>query len=147
MQFSFVVPGEPKGKARARTFYDYKHGITVSKTPEGTALYENLVKMCWQRASGNYRFQDGAQLHIGIQAYYGIPKRTPKKYLPFMLSGLIRPVKTPDVDNIAKIVLDALNKLAYKDDSSIVLLTVEKFYSDKPLVKVTIGEMEVPQNE
>ena len=37
-----------------------------------------------------------------------------------MLEWEIRPTKRPDLDNIAKAVLDALNGLAYQDDSQIV---------------------------
>ena len=33
----------------------------------------------------------------------------------------------PDVDNIAKAVLDALNGIAYDDDSQVVELTVKKW--------------------
>ena len=39
----FTVPGAPKGKARARTVRS-KGGGTFSYTPEGTMLYENLIK-------------------------------------------------------------------------------------------------------
>lgn len=63
-----------------------------------------------------------------------------------MLLGLIRPTKKPDIDNITKAVLDALNKVAYKDDAAIVQFSVEKFYSDNPRVEVTIGEWEAPGN-
>ncbi len=55
-----------------------------------------------------------------------------------MLDGHIRPTKTPDADNIAKSVLDALNKVAYKDDSCVVDLIVEKWYSENPRVEVYI---------
>ena len=34
-----------------------------------------------------------------------------------MLSGEIVPTKKPDIDNIAKVILDGLNKLAFKDDN------------------------------
>lgn len=58
--------------------------------------------------------------------------------------GLIRPTKKPDIDNITKAILDALNKVAYKDDSAIVRFSIEKYYSDSPRVEVTIGEWEAP---
>lgn len=47
MQVKFSIPGEPKGKARARTWQDQKTGRSVTKTPEGTVMYENLVKLCY----------------------------------------------------------------------------------------------------
>ena len=42
-----------------------------------------------------------------------------------------------DADNLAKAILDALNGLAYKDDSQIVRLTVEK-YQDKVNQRVEV---------
>jgi Holliday junction resolvase RusA-like endonuclease len=60
-----------------------------------------------------------------------------------MIDGTIKPVKKPDLDNIAKICLDALNKLAFDDDSQIVALRVEKHYSEEPRVEIEITEREV----
>lgn len=48
------------------------------------------------------------------------------------------PNKKTDCDNIAKIICDALNRVAYKDDSQIVKLNVMKEYVETPSVKVRI---------
>ena len=55
-----------------------------------------------------------------------------------MADGKIRPTKKPDADNIMKAVADALNGIAYKDDSQIVNVTIAKWYSDTPRVEVAI---------
>jgi Holliday junction resolvase RusA-like endonuclease len=73
-----------------------------------------------------------------IQAFFSIPKSTSKTKREKMLSGEIRPTKKPDWDNIGKVVCDALNKLAYGDDSGIVDGRVQKFYSDEPRVEVEL---------
>ena len=57
-----------------------------------------------------------------------------------MLEGNISPVKKPDIDNIAKIILDSLNKLAFKDDNQITKLCVEKIYSEEERVHILIEE-------
>lgn len=75
-----------------------------------------------------------------ITAYYGIPKSASKRTRADMLSRYIRPAKKPDLDNVAKIVLDSLNGLAYKDDAAVVELVVEKFYSETPRVEVRLVE-------
>ena len=41
------------------------------------------------------------------------------------------PLKTPDADNCAKIVLDSLNSIAYRDDSQIVSLIVVKRWTEE----------------
>ena len=51
-----------------------------------------------------------------------------------------RPCKRPDIDNIAKIVLDAMNKLAYYDDVQVINLHVKKVYSSVAGVDVTIRQ-------
>jgi len=51
-------------------------------------------------------------------------------------------VKKPDADNIIKIIADALNGLAYKDDCQIVRLEFEKFYALTPRVEIWIRERE-----
>ncbi len=55
-----------------------------------------------------------------IKAYYRIPKSDSKNKRQLKLDGKIRPNKKPDVDNIIKAVLDALNGVAYTDDAAIV---------------------------
>ena len=59
-----------------------------------------------------------------------------------MLDGLIRPTKKPDWDNIGKVVCDALNGIAYRDDAQIVDSMVRKFYGEVPRVVVIIREYE-----
>ncbi len=52
----------------------------------------------------------------------------------------LSPTKKPDIDNIAKVVLDALNKIAFKDDNLVSRINVEKIYSEKPRIDVKISE-------
>ena len=52
------------------------------------------------------------------------------------------PLKKPDVDNVAKIILDALNGIAYRDDKQVVELYVKKSYAGESGVGVTISEVE-----
>ena len=80
-------------------------------------------------------------LSVEINCYFGIPKSTSKKNKLLMLSHTIRPIKKPDLDNIAKICLDALNSLAYKDDSQVVDLIISKWHSNEPRVCIQITEV------
>jgi Holliday junction resolvase RusA-like endonuclease len=54
------------------------------------------------------------------------------------------PVKKPDADNIAKIICDALNGIAYRDDTQIISLKVLKIYDKGSGVQVKIKEFELP---
>ena len=55
--------------------------------------------------------------------------------------GMIKPTKKPDCDNIAKIVLDSLNGIAFMDDKQVVNLVVTKNYDSIPCVEVDIKEI------
>ena len=135
MTKSFYVLGEPKGKARARVtrFGTY--------TPEATVMYENLVKIEYRRQCADYRFGDNQPLRLKVTAEFGIPAGTSKTKRAQMMNGTIRPIKRPDWDNVGKIVSDALNKVAYRDDSQVVESIVNKYYSDHPKVSVTISAL------
>lgn len=60
-----------------------------------------------------------------------------------MLNGELLPAKKPDIDNIAKAVLDALNSVAYRDDTQIVELQIRKQYSEKPRLEICMEELKV----
>ena len=140
MKEYFEVPGEPKGKARARTFYNPKLGRTQSITPKDTVLYENLVKHCFLESCKSKYFSK-EPLEVYITAFFPIPKSTSKKNRALMLEDKLLPTKKPDSDNIAKVICDALNGVAYADDTQIVKLVVNKRYTaEEPKVIVYIDQ-------
>lgn len=55
-----------------------------------------------------------------------------------MRDGEILPQKKPDIDNVVKIIMDALNGAAYKDDKQVVSVFASKFYDDDPKVIVEV---------
>ena len=138
MRANFCILGEPQGKGRPR--FSTVCGHVKPRTPEETVLYENLVKTEYRRQTHELRFPDDAMLDVRVIAYYSIPKSVSKKKRQAMLDHKIRPTKKPDFDNIGKVICDALNEIAYRDDAQIVDAQVRKFYSDRPRVVVTIME-------
>ena len=131
-----IIPGEPCAKQRPRTT---KQGHTY--TPQKTVNYETLVRELY--ILQNFRQQLEGELVMTVRAYFTIPKSASKKKAADMVGGRIRPTKRPDWDNVGKIISDALNGLAYHDDSQIVTATVEKWYSAEPRVEVEIQEIGV----
>lgn len=118
-----VVEGKIKGKARPR--FNTKTGRAF--TTKDTMTYENLVKRCYQEQCG--KWFNGA-IRARIRVYYKIPKSYTKKRVQGIREGLERPTKTPDVDNIEKIIFDSLNGIAYEDDKQIAHSSVEKFWTE-----------------
>ena len=83
-------------------------------------------------AAGEQRFPDEAYIKVRIQAFYEVPKSCSKVRRTAMLNGELLPAKKPDIDNVVKAVLDALNKVAYRDDNQVVELQIRKQYSERP---------------
>ena len=135
MKYEFEVPGKITGKGRPRV-----NTITCSAyTPTKTKEYEDLVKQYFIIKYRCAKPLEG-RISVNIKAYFVIPKNTSKAQIENMLAGNISPTKKPDIDNIAKIILDSLNKLAFKDDNQIKKLCVEKEYSKEEKILVLIEE-------
>lgn len=138
-QIIFVVPGEPVGKGRPR-FYRRGNGVGTY-TPDKTIEYEARIQHAFVRGviSGNCpTFPEGVPLRMEIMAVFGIPKSASKIKTKNMQEATIRPTKKPDADNIAKIVADALNGIAYKDDTQLVEIEVRKVYGEQPRITVNL---------
>lgn len=133
----FTVYGKPVAKGRPR--FSNRGGFVRSYTPENTINYENLVKLSYQTQVGNKKL-DG-MIYAEIIAYFPIPKSTSKKNAELMRNYEIMHTKKPDCDNLAKSILDALNGIAYDDDSQVCSLLVSKFYGDVARVEIELGEI------
>ena len=116
-----ILTGKPKGKQRPR-FY---RGRAV--TPKDTREYEELLAAMWKAHRCGYFGEN--PIKVSIKAYFLVPKSYTKKKKLMIALGKIFPIIRPDADNIAKIVLDGLNGVAYKDDKQVAELRVRKQYT------------------
>lgn len=73
-----------------------------------------------------------------------IPKTIKGRMRKDMLANYVYHTKRPDVDNLEKLILDAMSGIVYADDCQIVMLNACKRYSDKP--GITIGICPVSNN-
>ena len=127
MGIVFEVPGEPRGKGRPR-FTKEGHAYTDSET----RAYEEKIVAYYRMALGGFRWPDSAFISVEVTAHYPIPKSATKAAVEAMQAGRMLPSRKPDIDNVLKIVLDALNGEAYKDDSRVVNVSASKVYSHTP---------------
>lgn len=137
---TFHVQGKPQGKARARTVRNKHTGNTVSYTPDKDVLYENLIKDRYLNQCGGMYLERGIPVTLRIVARFLPPKSTSKKRQREMLEGRELPLKKPDMDNIVKVVADALNGVAYHDDTQIVYVAAKKCYSAMEGLDITVEE-------
>jgi Holliday junction resolvase RusA-like endonuclease len=127
----FTVPGEPRGKGRPR-FTKQGHTYTDSETK----AYEQKIIAYYRKTFGSFRWPDNSFVAVKVVAYYPIPKSATKAAVAAMQAGKIFPSRKPDIDNVLKVVLDALNGVAYKDDSRVVHIEAEKKYSFDPRLEI-----------
>lgn len=133
-----TIDGHPKGKGRPK-FSKQGHAYTPSDTRE----YEALIVTAYRAAYHGFKFPKETQLDLRIRAYYPIPKSDSKANRMKKLKNELRPKNIkPDIDNVVKIVCDALNDVAYHDDTQIVDQQARKFYSDQPRVEILLKEAE-----
>jgi Holliday junction resolvase RusA-like endonuclease len=134
----FVVTGNPVGKGRPRA--TSRGGFVRMYTDAKTLGFEAAVA---DEASTSMRgfevFETPMQMQLS--AYYPIPKSWSKKKRQMAIDGEIYPNVKPDLDNVLKAVLDALNGVVYVDDSQVINLVATKRYSTDPRVEVYVHEV------
>jgi Holliday junction resolvase RusA-like endonuclease len=132
---AFFVAGTPIPKARARVVRTAK-GVR-SYTPDKTANYETRVAWHCQQAM-NGRDPLIVPVRLDLMIYVLPPASWSQRRQTKALAGEIAPTVKPDASNVCKAVEDAMNGVAYRDDSQIVELRVTKRYSDSPGVQIAV---------
>lgn len=148
-----TILGKPMGKQRPK--FSNIGRFVKAYTPKQTINYESQVVAEYKANYKEPMFKVNDEIRAIITAYFKIPKanyhfhkKTQTTDLDvegeLMLQGKLKPMKAPDVDNIAKICLDALNGIAYPDDCQITCLHVEKYYSEEPRVEISLQRVWKP---
>lgn len=131
MVHNFTVIGEPVAKQRPRVL---RSGH--SYTPDKTVNYCNMVKWAFQQSVPDTWLPINRPVSLRITAYFTCPKANMKKNGG--MKNLLKATK-PDVDNIAKSIMDSLNKLAWNDDGCVYECTISKMYTTEiPRCEVSI---------
>ena len=134
---TFSVDADPVGKQRAR--YAKRGNFVQAYTPEKTRTYETLIKEAGIEAMGTSEpLETPVSLYLYIRM--PIPKSYSKKRTEACLSGSEKPIKKPDIDNICKCFLDAMNGAVYHDDSQVLTLHITKVYGTVGMVEVMVRE-------
>jgi Holliday junction resolvase RusA-like endonuclease len=90
------------------------------------------IQHCHQRLLG--------PVMMTVDIYRGIPKSWSKTKQEQAERGIIKPTLKPDVDNYVKAIKDALNGIAYVDDSQVTVLLISKYYDRVPRVEIKVEE-------
>lgn len=129
----FTIQGKPRGKDRPR--FSRRGNYVTTYNTQNTIEYEKLVKYHYLGVSLPCPEYIG-NVQVIINAHFKPPKSTSKKKYKELIGKPY--LHKSDCDNIAKIICDSLNGLAYKDDSQISDLVVTKTYAEENDVQVII---------
>lgn len=117
----FEIPLQAVAKQRPR----FSNGKVY--TPQKTRNFENDILYFVSRENVT---KIRGPISARIEVFYQKPKSISKR--------AIWKVTKPDVDNIAKSVLDALNGYCYVDDNQVCELYISKKYSDRSYILLTL---------
>ena len=121
---TFAIPGKPVGKGRPRATTIGGHARMY--TPKKTESYESLVRMAfYNEHRARNPIPAGIPLRLTIWCWFAIPKSWSKK----RQAQAMHHTGKPDADNILKVVGDALNGVAWHDDSQVSTAVVFKRYA------------------
>ena len=134
---TYIVYGEPVGKGRPR--FARRGNFVSTYSPQKTKTYEDEIRMMARAAMGASEPLD-TPVTVAIYIRVGIPASYSKQKRKDALSGVLKPTKKPDLDNVAKCFLDSMNEIVYLDDKLVVNLHVTKVYAETPAVEVMVKE-------
>lgn len=142
---TFTVEGQPMAQQRAgrKRIGNFIHTFD----PKQSASYKDTVRLCFAEARGRTVFKriEEGPVRLIIVARFDRPaskcSKRERKPEEWMEGG-------KDGDNIAKIIQDALNYIAWKDDRQVADLQVRKYLCAQgtaPSVEIWIES--IPKNE
>lgn len=128
MTITFTIPGKPFGKQRPRAT---RQGRVY--TPKETVSFERTVG---QIAAMKFKEPLTGPVRVSIWATFETPKSWSKKKTASLIN---RPhTQRPDLDNCAKAILDALNRIAWADDGQVSEIHVRKHWGPSAQTVVTV---------
>lgn len=148
MQIEIVIPGEPVAQGRPvfTTHGGHAHAFDPAKSRNWKAYASSCYRETATRDFGLDQGETvfaGVAVEVQIVALFACP-RSHWRSVPLPR----RPKRgRPDIENLAKAVMDAANGVLWIDDSQVVRLSVEKLYAaqgEAPRMVVRVREHPVP---
>ncbi|QCE34392.1 RusA family crossover junction endodeoxyribonuclease [Acetobacteraceae bacterium] len=130
---SFSFKGRLSGKARPR----FLKGENKIYTQRKTQNQERMIQQYFIASFGKPLLV--SPLSVKIELTLEPPKSWTKYKRSHALNGKILPTIKPDLDNVAKLILDALNGFAYQDDRQVTRLEINRSYGISDKVQVEIS--------
>ena len=137
----FRIDGRPQPQGRPRAVR-MGAGVRMYDPPKSRA-YKQMVSAkvrSYMKINGIQTITEPLAVHLNF--YFTPPKSYSKKRIRAIEAKEELFTKKPDLDNLAKSILDSCNNLLFKDDSQIVGLTIGKHYGHEDYVDVKVQIIE-----
>ncbi|GBQ79513.1 Holliday junction resolvase RusA [Gluconacetobacter johannae DSM 13595] len=127
---TITIPGAAVGKGRPR----FGNGRTY--TDSKTLNAEAWIRQCAIDQVGQPVLD--CPLRVDMRIDVAVPASWSKKKRQAALDGSLRATGRPDVDNISKAALDALNGIVWRDDAQVDELHIVRRYAEAPGICLTV---------
>ncbi len=119
---------KPIGKERPRINKMTGHFYTPKKTRN---FETELALACYEWMKLNKKILSEKAIGLNVVIYEDVPASWTKVRKQEALHGIIRPMKTPDIDNILKSIMDGFQNVLYANDKQVVEFSVKRWYAEE----------------
>lgn len=145
----FIIYGEPhpQGRPRATTRGRHAHVYEAAKDVAWKADARKQILVQMPTDGDKPLFRSGVPLWVSLYFIFSCPKGDHRKREPKPVRWH---VKKRDLDNLAKIVLDASTGLVWADDAQISILDTQKVIGtqdDEPRVIMWVATTDIEPSE
>lgn len=130
---TITIDGPVLGKGRPR--FDPRNGHPHTPTP--TRNYEATIRIAAQSAMRGAPLVDHP-VAVKLLVTVEMSASWPAWKTEAASNGAMRPTAKPDIDNVAKLTLDALNGVVWRDDAQVVDMRIEKRFGDRPRLEIVV---------
>ncbi len=134
LEACFFIEGTPKGKGRPR-FNTVTGRVYTDKATRDYECYVTQKYVAERRKNGEPIKPLTGAVEVVLDIFLDVPCTIDGRHLKkaeregLWYTGA--QYSKPDIDNVIKIILDALNGIAYRDDKQIIRISASKHYASK----------------
>jgi Holliday junction resolvase RusA-like endonuclease len=133
ISITVAIEAVPKGSVRAFIAPKQNRAIIVQDKHYQLRLYESILRDHLSQAMQEQSLFEGP-VRVRIVFNRSRPKSKRKKAM--------YAATRPDIDKLARAVLDAMTGIVFVDDAQVAGLIAEKRYADRASVEITVEEIE-----
>jgi len=142
MQINLTIPAVPVAQPRHRVA---KTGVAYLPNESPIHTFKASCRYVWHQEFDKAPLE--GPLHLDVMFVLPRPQRLTKKRKP---NPRVHHDRKPDLDNLLKALKDALNKLAWHDDSQVCSCHAGKAYAsadEQPHVELTVETIDTLESE